>query len=87
MCIRDSIRCNAVAPGIIRTSGTDRYPEELLHIARRSTPWKRLGVSEEVAHLVTFLASPAADYVTGSTYYIDGGASLWGDMFPLPDDE
>ena len=81
------IRCNAVAPGIIRTSGTDRYPEELLHIARRSTPWKRLGVSEEVAHLVTFLASPAADYVTGSTYYIDGGASLWGDMFPLPDDE
>lgn len=80
------IRCNAVAPGIIRTSGTDRYPEELVIAARRSTPWKRLGVAEEVAHLVTFLASPAADFITGSTYYIDGGASLWGDMFPLPDE-
>ncbi len=80
------IRVNAVAPGIIRTSGTDRYPPELLDVARRATPWKRLGVAEEVAHLVTFLASPAADFVTGSTYYIDGGAALWGDMFPLPDE-
>jgi NAD(P)-dependent dehydrogenase (short-subunit alcohol dehydrogenase family) len=37
--------------------------------------------------LVAFLASPAADFITGATNYIDGGASLWGDMFPLPDDE
>ena len=44
------------------------------------------GLAEEVAHLVTYLASPAADFVTGSTMYIDGGASLWGDMFPLPDE-
>lgn len=80
------IRVNAVAPGIIRTSGTDRYPEELLEVARRATPWKRLGAAEEVAHLVTYLCSPAADFVTGSTYYIDGGAALWGDMFPLPED-
>ncbi|MFO0656000.1 MAG: SDR family oxidoreductase [Polyangia bacterium] len=80
------IRVNAVAPGIIRTSGTDRYPPELLEVARRATPWKRLGLAEEVAHLVTYLASPAADFVTGSTMYIDGGASLWGDMFPLPDE-
>ncbi len=80
------IRVNAVAPGIIRTTGTDRYPEELLELARRATPWKRLGAPEEVAHLVTFLASPAADFVNGATYYIDGGAALWGDMFPLPEE-
>jgi NAD(P)-dependent dehydrogenase (short-subunit alcohol dehydrogenase family) len=79
------VRVNAVAPGIIRTSGTDRYPPELLEISRRETPWKRLGTPEEVAHLVVFLASQAADFITGATYYIDGGKSLWGDFFPIPD--
>jgi citronellol/citronellal dehydrogenase len=79
------IRVNAVAPGIIRTSGTDRYPPELLDISRKATPWKRLGAPEEVAHLVVFLASPAADFITGATYYIDGGLALWGDIFPIPE--
>lgn len=79
------IRINAVAPGIIRTSGTDRYPPELLDVSRKATPWRRLGTPEEVAHLVTFLASPAADFITGATYYIDGGFALWGDMFQIPD--
>jgi citronellol/citronellal dehydrogenase len=80
------IRVNAVAPGIIRSSGSDRYPEFLVAAAQKATPWKRLGTPEEVAHLVTFLCSPAADFITGSTYYIDGGQALWGDMFPLADD-
>lgn len=80
------IRVNAVAPGIIRSSGTDRYPESLVAAAQKAIPWKRLGTPEEVAHLVTFLCSPAADFITGSTYYIDGGQALWGDMFPLPDE-
>ncbi len=79
------IRVNAVAPGIIRTSGTDRYPPELLELSRRATPWKRLGTPEEVAHLVVFLCSAAADFITGATYYIDGGLALWGDIFPIPD--
>jgi len=80
------VRVNAIAPGIIRSTGTDRYPEELVAMARRETPWKRLGVPEEVAHLAVYLASDAADFVTGATYYIDGGAALWGDIFPLPDE-
>ncbi len=81
------IRVNAIAPGIIRTSGTDRYPEELLVVAKRETPWRRLGAPEEVAHLCVYLASAAADFVTGATYYIDGGLALWGSMFPLPEPE
>ena len=36
-------------------------------------PWGRFGQPEEVAGVVAFLASDEADYVTGSTYYIDGG--------------
>ena len=78
------IRVNAIAPGIIRSTGTDRYPPELVEISRRETPWKRLGTPEEVAHLATFLASPAADFITGATYYLDGGLALWGDLFPIP---
>lgn len=80
------IQVNAVAPGTIRSTGTDRYPPELLVKAEQQTPAGRLGSPAEVSHLVTFLASDAADYVTGSTFYIDGGASLWGDIWELDRD-
>lgn len=80
------IQVNAVAPGTIRSTGTDRYPPELVVKAEQQTPAGRLGSPAEVSHLVTFLASDAADYVTGSTFYIDGGASLWGDIWELDRD-
>jgi citronellol/citronellal dehydrogenase len=79
------IAVNAVAPGIIRTTGTDRYPAELLEMARTRTPMKRLGTSEEVAELCAYLASDAAHFVNGVTWYIDGGAHLWGDTWVIPD--
>lgn len=79
------IRVNAVAPGVIQTTGTAQYPPELLEIGRKSTPVKRLGTAEEVAQLITYLGSRAADFVTGQTMYIDGGQSLWGDMWGIPD--
>jgi len=79
------IRVNAVAPGVIKTSGTDQYPPELLEMSRRATPVKRLGTGEEVAHLITYLGSRIADFVTGQTFTIDGGASLWGDTWLIPD--
>lgn len=81
------IRVNAVAPGVIKTSGTAQYPEELLEMQRRATPLKRLGSAEEVAHLVVYLVSKQADFVTGQTFYIDGGQSLWGSAWRIPDDE
>ena len=54
------IAVNAVAPGIIRSSGTDQYPPELLEMSRQQTPLKRLGTPEEVAELCAYLASDAA---------------------------
>ena len=45
----------------------------------------RLGTPEEVARSVVFLGSDAAAYVTGETLYVDGGARLWGDLWPIPD--
>lgn len=82
---RFGIRVNACAPGTIRSSGTAQYGEETLELARRATPLKRLGSVEEVSRVVVFLASDTNDFVTGSTYYIDGGSSLWGDVWPIED--
>ncbi|MBT8451779.1 MAG: SDR family oxidoreductase [Deltaproteobacteria bacterium] len=80
------IRVNAVAPGVIVTSGTKQYPPALLDTAEKSNPLKRLGTAEEVSHLITYLASRYADFVAGQTFYIDGGASIWGDQWFLPED-
>lgn len=80
---RFGIRVNACAPGTIRSSGTRQYGDATLELARRATPLKRLGSVEEVSRVVVFLASDANDYVTGSTYAIDGGSSLWGDVWPI----
>jgi citronellol/citronellal dehydrogenase len=81
-----NIQLNAVAPGIIRSSGVDQYPPELVEMSRKRTPMKRLGTPEEVAELVAYLASDAAAFVTGETWYIDGGANLWGDTWVIPDE-
>jgi citronellol/citronellal dehydrogenase len=80
------IRVNAVAPGVIVTSGTKQYPPELLETAAKANPLHRLGTAEEVSHLITYLASRYADFVTGQTFYIDGGASLWGEQWYIPED-
>ena len=71
---------NAVAPGIILSNGMNNYPEGVLEIVSKEThfqnPSCRLGVEEEISSVVTFLLTPASAYVTGTTFRVDGGASL-----------
>jgi len=76
-----NIRINAVAPGIIASSGLENYPPDLLKGISDRIPMKRLGSPQEVADLSLFLMSPLAAYITGETVYIDGGQKLWGDVF------
>jgi citronellol/citronellal dehydrogenase len=79
------IGVNAVAPGTVRSTGIEQYPPALVEMSRQHTPAKRLGTPEEVAQLCAYLASDAASFVTGETWYIDGGAHLWGDNWIIPD--
>ncbi|MBE7063175.1 MAG: glucose 1-dehydrogenase [Ruminococcaceae bacterium] len=68
-----NVCCNAIAPGFIRTDMTKEMEED----PRIATiPLKRMGEAEEVAHLAAFLASPAADYITGEVIKIDGGLTM-----------
>ena len=75
------IGVNAVAPGVIKSSGTGKYPPELIEMGRKATPMKRVGTEDEVAAAILYLLSPAASFVTGATLYIDGGQRLWGDLW------
>jgi len=78
------ILVNAVAPGIILSSGTAQYPPQLLARGIAETPLKRAGTIDEVAASIIFLASPAAQYITGATLRIDGAQSLWGHTWEIP---
>jgi citronellol/citronellal dehydrogenase len=78
------ITINALAPGIIKSSGTAQYPPQLVETAVRETPLKRAGTVEEVAASIVFLSSPAAQFITGATLRMDGGQSLWGHTWEIP---
>ncbi|MGA8274932.1 MAG: SDR family oxidoreductase [Thermoplasmata archaeon] len=76
---RYGIRVNAVAPGPIRTEGTDRQlwtSEGLVERIRAGVPLGRFGTPEEVADAVRFLAGPRAAYITGQVLAVDGGQWL-----------
>lgn len=72
------INVNAIAPGMILTPMNAHAMTDDAYRAsmEASIPWGRAGTAEEVAEVAVFLASPAADYITGTTVTIDGGLSL-----------
>ena len=83
---RHNIRVNAVAPGTIESSGLDQYPKEIqdrFAQGKEENLMKRFGTVQDVAHAVTYLASPLASYVSGITLYVDGMEHLAGDRMGL----
>lgn len=72
--ISDNILVNAVSPGVIDTLFHDRFSEPEARKKREKTiPIGREGRPEEVAGVVVFLASPAADYMVGEIVEVNGG--------------
>lgn len=69
------ITVNGIAPGAIRTPINSALlsNEEQMSALLGQIPLGRLGQAEDVAGVAAFLASADADYVTGSTYFVDGG--------------
>ena len=80
------ILINAIQPGIIASSGLYNYPQgiAIAEGTRPEIPLKRLGYCKEISHLTCFLASPAGNYTTGQVLTVDGGRSLWGKNWPIP---
>lgn len=70
---RHNIRVNVIAPGYIKTPMLNGLPEGFLDYVIKRTPLKRLGEVKEIAGLVSFLASPEADYFTGQVFSPNGG--------------
>ncbi|TSD50457.1 SDR family oxidoreductase [Rhodococcus sp. KBS0724] len=82
---RYGIRSICIAPGTIATDGMkENYSDEARARWASAVPLGRLGSAEDVSGVVTFLASPAGSYVTGTTVVIDGGADAWGAGHPAP---
>jgi len=67
---RRGITVNAIAPGFIHSDMTKDLPEKEL---KKFIPLRRFGTAEEVAHLVSFIASDKAAYITGEVININGG--------------
>ncbi|ARD13230.1 MULTISPECIES: 3-oxoacyl-ACP reductase FabG [Pseudomonas] len=68
-----AVTVNSVAPGFIDTDMTRELPEAQRESLITQIPLGRLGQAEEIAHVVAFLASEGAGYVTGATIPVNGG--------------
>ncbi len=84
---RYGIRSVAIAPGSIISEGLQRYSDEAIREWEQGIPLGRLGHVDDVVDVITFLATPAARYITGTTIVVDGGADAWGSGRPVPQKE
>lgn len=73
-----NVTVNAIAPGVIETEMSQAVRNLVGDEMNKMIPLRRVGKPEEIAALAVFLASPAADYITGQVITIDGGLSLGG---------
>lgn len=82
---RFGVRVNAVAPGVIDSSGLNQYAPEFQPFVRAAGQFNqtsRLGTEAEVSAAICFLLSPAAAFITGATLRLDGAQSLYSPIYP-----
>ncbi len=68
-----NILCNCVAPGLIDSEMTARLSDEIIAAIKERIPLKKIGKPQDVAQAVSFLASSASEYITGTTLHVNGG--------------
>jgi 3-oxoacyl-[acyl-carrier protein] reductase len=68
-----NVTCNAIAPGFIKSEMTDKLDDAQQKAMLANVPMNRMGTLEDIANGVLFMASPMADYITGTTLHINGG--------------
>ena len=71
---------NAVAPGLIDTPLTQKLEKSVLQKLIDAQPTRTMGMPEDVANIVSFLASGNTQFITGQTIYVDGGKSIGANM-------
>ncbi len=71
-----NITVNAVAPGFIETSMTQKLDEKQREALLKNVPLGRMGTPEDIAKVVGFLCSSEADYITGQVIAVDGGMTM-----------
>jgi 3-oxoacyl-[acyl-carrier protein] reductase len=70
------IRVNAVAPGVVKTGMTEIMPDEIMRRLLDKSCLKRIGTPDEIAGVITFLASDMSSYITGQIVRVDGGIGI-----------
>jgi 2-keto-4-pentenoate hydratase/2-oxohepta-3-ene-1,7-dioic acid hydratase in catechol pathway/NAD(P)-dependent dehydrogenase (short-subunit alcohol dehydrogenase family) len=71
------ITCNALAPAVVRTKMVEAMPDEQVKYMTDKIPMKRCGTIEEIAAMVTFMASPDSSFTTGFCFDATGGRSVY----------
>lgn len=71
-----NVLVNAVAPGLIDTPLTRKLEKSVLQKLVEAQPTKTIGKPEDIANVVSFLASEKTQFITGQTIYVDGGKSI-----------
>lgn len=71
-----AVTCNAIAPGFITTDMTDELSDQVKDAITGKIPMASFGTTADIAETVTFLASPAARYITGQVLAVDGGMTM-----------
>lgn len=82
-----NVRVNAVAPGLVFSSGVDSYPPEIqkrLLRFKNDVPLGRTGTEAEVSSAIVFLLSEGAAYISGATICIDGAFAMATPNFTIP---
>lgn len=71
-----NITVNAIAPGFVKTSMTEKLPEDIVEKMLENIPLGKFGESKDIANTAVFLASDKANYITGQIISVDGGMSI-----------